>query len=161
MSNIHLASFKKITVDQMNQTQKKIRNNILSMLDFLDRCVGQPDKPNQEMSEIHLNEMYSIFANAIEEYGKLVYMKSIIQDSDNNYEVNYRNKFRDHTTKYHLALTELPKSISDVFEDGFTKMPMNILNVDLDDKGDPTWIEFDIDIDTLRKCVFDFRNQLV
>ena len=117
MSDIDLASFKKISVDQMNQTQKKIKNNILSMLDFLDRCLGQPDKPNQEMSEIHINEMYSIFANAIEEFGKLVYMKSIIADADNNYEVNYRHKFRDHTTKYHLALTELPKSIGDVFED--------------------------------------------
>ena len=57
MSDIDLASFKKISVDQMNQTQKKIRNNILSMLDFLDRCLGQPDKPNQEMSEIHINEI--------------------------------------------------------------------------------------------------------
>ena len=130
MSDIDLASFKKISVDQMNQTQKKIKNNILSMLDFLDRCLGQPDKPNKEMSEIHINEMYSIFANAIEEFGKLVYMKSVIADADNNYEVNYRHKFRDHTTTYHLALTELPKSIGDVFEDGFTKMPMNVLNVD-------------------------------
>jgi len=33
--------------------------------------------------------------------------------------------------------------------------------VDLDDKGDPTWIAFDLDMDTLRKCVFDFRNQLL
>ena len=158
MSDIHLASFKKITFDQMNQTQKKIRDNISSMLDFLDKCLGEPDKPNQEISEIYINEMYSIFANAIEEYGKLVYMKSLIQDSDNNYEVNYRHKFRDHTTKYHLALTELPKSISDVFEAGFTKMPMNVLNVDLDDNGNPTGITFDLDMNTLRKCVFDFRN---
>ena len=67
---------------------------------------------------------------------------------------------RDHTTKYHLALTDLPKSISDVFEEGFTKMPMNVLNVDLDDKGNPTWITFDLDMDTLRKCVYDFRSQL-
>ena len=115
----------------------------------------------KQVKKFHINEMYSIFANAIEEYGKLVYMKSIIVDADNNYEVNYRHKFRDHTTKYHLALTELPKYIGDVFEDGFTKMPMNVLNVDLDDTGDPTWIEFDIDMNTLRKCVFDFRNQLV
>jgi hypothetical protein len=155
-----MASFKKITVDQMNQTQKKIRNNISSMLDFLDKCLGKPDNPNQEISEIYINEMYSIFANAVEEYGKLVYMKSLIQDSDNNYEVNYRHKFRDHTTKSHLALTDLPKSISDVFEEGFTKMPMNVLNVDLDDKGNPTWITFDLDMDTLRKCVYDFRSQL-
>ena len=145
----------------MNQTQKKIKNNILSMLDFLDRCLGQPDKPNKEMSEIHINEMYSIFANAIEEFGKLVYMKSVIADADNNYEVNYRHKFRDHTTKYHLALTELPKSINDLFEAGFTKMPMNILNVDLDDEGSPTWITFDVDMNTLRKCVSDFRNHII
>jgi len=156
-----LASFQKITVEQMNQTQKKIHDNVSSMLDFLDKCLGKPDMPNKEMSEIYINEMYAIFANAIEEYGKLVYMKSLIQDSDNNYEVNYRHKFRNHTEKYHLALTELPKSISDVFEAGFTKMPMNVLNVDLDDKGNPTWITFDLDMDILRKCVFDFRNLLV
>ena len=156
-----MASFQKITVEQMNQTQKKIHDNVSSMLDFLDKCLGKPDMPNKEMSEIYINEMYAIFANAIEEYGKLVYMKSLIQDSDNNYEVNYRHKFRNHTEKYHLALTELPKSISDVFEAGFTKMPMNVLNVDLDDKGNPTWITFDLDMDILRKCVFDFRNLLV
>ena len=156
-----MASFQKITVEQMNQTQKKIHDNVSSMLDFLNKCLGKPDMPNKEMSEIYINEMYAIFANAIEEYGKLVYMKSLIQDSDNNYEVNYRHKFRNHTEKYHLALTELPKSISDVFEAGFTKMPMNVLNVDLDDKGNPTWITFDLDMDILRKCVFDFRNLLV
>ena len=153
-----MASFKKITSDQMNQTQKKIRDNVSSMLDFLSQCLGEPNNPNSGVLEIYINEMYSIFANAIEEYGKLVYLKSLVQDADNNYEVNYRHKFRDHTTKYHLALTELPKSIKDVFEEGFTKMPMNVLNVDLDDKGDPTWIAFDLDMDTLRKCVFDFRN---
>ena len=142
----------------MNQTQKKIRDNILSMLDFLDRCVGQPDKPNQEMSEIHLNEMYSIFANAIEEYGKLVYMKSLIQNTNNNYEVNYRYKFRDHTTKFDLALEQLPESINAVYESGFTQMAMNVLNVDLDNDNNPTDVTFALDIDTLRKCVFDFRN---
>jgi len=145
----------------MNQTQKKIRNNVSNMLNFLDKCLGQPDKPNRDMPNIYVYEMYSIFTHAVEEYGKLIYMKSLVQNTDNNFEVNYRYKFRDHTTKYHLALTELPKSIGDVFEDGFTKMPMNVLNVDLDDTGDPTWIEFDIDMNTLRKCVFDFRNQLV
>ena len=152
-----MASFKKITSDQMNQTQKKIRDNVSSMLDFLNQCLVEP---NTELSEIYINEMYSIFANAIEEYGKLVYMKSLTLDSDNKYEVNYRHKFRDHTTKYHLALTELPKSINDLFEAGFTKMPMNILNVDLDNEGNPTWITFDVDVNTLRKCVIDFRDHI-
>ena len=152
-----MASFKKITSDQMNQTQKKIRGNVSSMLDFLNQCLVDP---NTELSEVYINEMYSIFANAIEEYGKLVYMKSLTLDSENKYEVNYRHKFRDHTTKYHLALTELPKSINDLFEAGFTKMPMNILNVDLDNEGNPTWIAFDVDVNTLRKCVIDFRDHI-
>ena len=152
-----MASFKKITSDQMNQTQKKIRGNVSSMLDFLNQCLVEP---NTELSEVYINEMYSIFANAIEEYWKLVYMKSLTLDSDNKYEVNYRHKFRDHTTKYHLALTELPKSINDLFEAGFTKMPMNILNVDLDNEGNPTWIAFDVDVNTLRKCVIDFRDHI-
>lgn len=152
-----MASFKKITSDQMNQTQKKIRGNVSSMLDFLNQCLVEP---NTELSEVYINEMYSIFANAIEEYGKLVYMKSLTLDSENKYEVNYRHKFRDHTTKYHLALTELPKSINDLFEAGFTKMPMNILNVDLDNEGNPTWIAFDVDVNTLRKCVMDFRDHI-
>ena len=39
-------------------------------------------------------------------------------------------------------------------------MPMNVLNVDLDDKGDPTWIAFDVDVSTLRKCVMDFRDHI-
>ena len=141
----------------MNQTQKKIRNNVSSMLDFLNQCLVEP---NTELSEVYINEMYSIFANAIEEYGKLVYMKSLTLDSENKYEVNYRHKFRDHTTKYHLALTELPKSINDLFEAGFTDMPMNILNVDLDNEGNPTWITFDVDVSTLRKCVIDFRDHI-
>ena len=152
-----MASFKKITSDQMNQTQKKIRDNVSSMLDFLNQCLVEP---NTELSEVYINEMYSIFANAIEEYGKLVYMKSLTLDSENKYEVNYRHKFRDHTTKYHLALTELPKSINDLFEAGFTKMPMSILNVDLDNEGNPTWIAFDVDVNTLRKCVIDFRDHI-
>ena len=152
-----MASFKKITSDQMNQTQKKIRDNVSSMLDFLNQCLVEP---NTELSEVYINEMYSIFANAIEEYGKLVYMKSLTLDLDNKYEVNYRHKFRDHTTKYHLALTELPKSINDLFEAGFTEMQMNILNVDLDNEGNPTWIAFDVDVNTLRKCVIDFRDHI-
>jgi len=40
-------------------------------------------------------------------------------------------------------------------------MAMNVLNVDLDDNNNPTDIEFDIDIDVLRRCVFDFKNYFI
>jgi hypothetical protein len=156
-----LAGFKLITADQMNQTQKKIHRKISNMLDFLDQYLGQPDNPNQNMLQIYVYEMYSIFTHAVEEYGKLLYMKSLIQDANGKYDVNYRYKFRDHTTKFNLALADLPKSINVVYPGGFTKMSMNVLNVDLDDNNDPTDIEFDMDIDMLRKCVFDFRNHFI
>ena len=57
-----------------------------------------------------------------------------------------------------LALEQLPESINAVYESGFTKMAMNVLNVDLDNDNNPTDVTFTLDIDTLRKCVFDFRN---
>ena len=160
----------------MNQTQTKVLSNILRMLDFLDKCLGQPDSPNQDMPKIHVYEMYSIFAHAVEEYGKLLYMKSLIPDTNDNYEVNYRYKFRDHVTKFNLALADLPDSIKVVFHAQFDKsnfdstnhatketVPswdnrLNVLNVDLDDNNNPTDITFDVDINILRKCVFDFRN---
>ena len=42
----------------MNQTQKKIRGNVSSMLDFLNQCLVEP---NTELSEVYINEMYSTF----------------------------------------------------------------------------------------------------
>lgn len=160
----------------MNQTQTKIRGNISRMLDFLDKCLGLPDSPNHDMPKTHVYEMYSVFTHAVEEYGKLLYMKSLIQDTNNNYEVNYRYKFRDHTTKFNLALADLPDSIKVVFHAQFDESnsnstnnttketvlnwdnKLNVLNVDLDDNNNPTDITFDVDIDILRKGVFDFRN---
>lgn len=160
----------------MNQTQSKIRGNVSRMLDFLDKCLGQPDSPNHDMTKIHVYEMYSVFTHAVEEYGKLLYVKSLIPDTNGNYEVNYRYKFRDHVTKFNLALADLPDSIKVIFRAQFDEsnfdstnnateetVPnwdnrLNVLNVDLDDNNNPTDITFDVDIDILRKCVFDFRN---
>ena len=171
-----MASFKTITADQMNQTQTKIRGNISRMLDFLDKCLGRPDGPNYDMPKIHVYEMYSVFTHAVEEYGKLLYVKSLIPDINGNYEVNYRYKFRDHVTKFNLALADLPDSIKVMFHAQFDESNfdstnyatkgtasnwdnrLNILNVDLDDDNNPIDITFDVDIDMLRKCVFDFRN---
>jgi hypothetical protein len=128
------------------------------------------------MPKIYVYEMYSVFIHAVEEYGKLLYVKSLISDTNGNYEVNYRYKFRDHVTKFNLALADLPNSIKVAFNVQFDKsnsdstnsatektVPnwdtrLNVLNVDLDDDNNPIDITFDVDIDMLRKCVFDFRN---
>jgi hypothetical protein len=71
----------------------------------------------------------------------------------------------------------LPKSITVVYEGIFSsdfdsavfdtdtettwENRLNVLNTDIDDDGNPTNISFNVDIDKLRQCVFDFRNFLV
>lgn len=98
-------------------------------------------------------------------------------NEDGTYSIEYSNKFRNHKTKFGLALNALPKSITVVYEGSFSsdfdsvlfdtdtettwENRLNVLNTDIDDDGNPTNISFNVDIDKLRQCVFDFRNFLV
>ena len=163
----------------MTDTQTKIRGNVARMLDFLYTCVGDPNSPNYDMPDTHIYEIYSILTHAIEEYGKLIYLKSLTHNSDNKYDIDYSNKFTSHKTKFRLALKDLPDSIKAVYPNGFatsgfTKSDqtttieptwnnrLDVLNVDLVKdglkKGNPTNIEFNVDIDALRKSIFEFRS---
>jgi len=163
----------------MTDIQTKIRGNVARMLDFLYKCVGDPNSPNHDMPDIHIYEIYSILTHAIEEYGKLIYLKSLTRNSDNKYDVDYSNKFTSHKTKFRLALKDLPDSIKAAYPNGFatsgfTKLDqtttveptwnnrLDVLNVDLVkdglEKGNPTDIEFNVDMDTLRKSIFEFRS---
>jgi len=163
----------------MADIQAKIRGNVARMLDFLYRCVGDPNSPNYDMPDIHIHEIYSIFTHAVEEYGKLIYLKSLTRNSDNRYDVDYSNKFTSHKTKFRLALKDLPDSVKAAYPNGFatsgftkpgqtdTAEPvwnnrLDVLNVDLIrdglGKGNPTDIEFKVDIDALRRSIFEFRS---
>ena len=77
----------------MTYTQTKIRGNVARMLDFLYTCVGDPNSPNYDMPDTHIYEIYSVLTHAIEEYGKLIYLKSLTHNSDNKYDIDYSNKF--------------------------------------------------------------------
>lgn len=162
----------------MTDTQTKIRGNVARMLDFLYTCVGDPNSPNYDMPDTHIYEIYSILTHAIEEYGKLIYLKSLTHNSDNKYDIDYSNKFTSHKTKFRLALKDLPDSIKAAYPNGFatsgfiksdqtTTEPiwnnrLDVLNVDLVkdglEKGNPANIEFNVDMDTLRKSIFEFRS---
>ena len=167
-----------ITEKQMTDMQTKIRANVARMLDFLYKCTGDPNDPNYDMPDTHIYEIYSILTHAVEEYGKLLYVKSLMPNLDNKYDVDYSNKFTSHKTKFRLALKDLPASIKAVYPNGFAICGFNksgqttaestwnnrsdVLNVDLIkdglQKGDPTEIEFVVDFDTLRKSIFEFRS---
>jgi len=167
-----------ITEEQMNSLQIKIRGNVDRMLQFLYQIIGYPEDKKYVLTPEHKYECYAIFTHAVEEYGKLLYLKSLVSDNEGNYTIEYASKFTNHVPKFNLALGTLPQSIKVVYEGNFDSEifdsnlfdtdvaatwtnRLNVLNTDIDEKGDPTDINFNVDIDKLRQCIFDFRNFLV
>jgi len=162
----------------MDSLQTKVCGNVSRMLDFLNKSLGSLVEPNYGMDKVYVYENYVIFNHAVEEYGKLLYLRTLEPNENGKYTIEYRDKFRDHDTKFDLALADLPESIKVVYKAPFdssnfdstnfssedTKPTwanrLNVLNTDIDDDGNPTDITFNVDIDELRKSVFDFRNFL-
>ena len=171
------AKIKIISKEQMKSLQTKTRGNVDRMLQFLYQIIGYPEDKKYVLSKEHVYECYAIFTHAVEEYGKLLYLRTLAPNEDGTYSIEYLNKFRNHKTKFGLALNVLPKSITVVYEGNFSsdfdsvsfdtdtettwENRLNVLNTDIDDDGNPTNISFNVDIDKLRQCVFDFRNFLV
>lgn len=158
--------FKEITQDQMDSLQSKVRGNVSRMLDFLNKSLGSPTDPNYAMDKVYSYENYVIFNHAVEEYGKLLYLRTLEPNENGNYTIEYRDKFRSHEIKFGLALAALPESIKVVYKAGSENTEpswsnrLNVLNTDIDDDGEPTDITFNVDMDELRQSVFDFRNFL-
>ncbi|MEX2192492.1 MAG: hypothetical protein WD717_03835 [Nitrosarchaeum sp.] len=165
-----------MTKEQMESLQVKTSGNIARMLDFLHQNLGNPDEIKHGLNKVHVYECYAIFTHAVEEYGKLLYLKSLKPDEKEIYTIEYIHKFKNHKTKFSLALDKLPKSIKVVYEGKYSdafdlvlfdtdteatwENRLNVLNTDIDDDGNPIDISFTVDIDRLRQCVFEFRNFL-
>jgi len=156
-------SVKTITEPQLDATKEKVRGNIRRMLDFLHDCLGHPECPNHAVKNVHVNEMYSVFTHAVEEYGKMLYLESLEPNESGSYKVDYASKFCNHKHKFNRALEKLPPSIKDVYDkppsEEMWERRLNILNVDLDSNGDPTRIDLHVNIDKLRQSVWNFRSR--
>ena len=108
--------FIKITKEQHQNLIKKVRDNVDRMLIFLEDVLGTPKFPKATKG---LLECYVIFTHAVEEYGKLLYLESIEQNSDGTYDIEYdsdkkegsQGYFKNHKKKFELALEALPHSI--------------------------------------------------
>jgi hypothetical protein len=167
---------KTITKEQMHALQVKTKGNVDRLLQFLYQIIGYPEDKKYGLDKVHVYECYVIFTHAVEEYGKLLYLRALEPDEKGNYTIEYSKKFKDHKTKFEFALDNLPKSIKVVYEGSFSadydpsdfdtdveatwENRLNVLNTDIDDDGNPTNISFVVDIDSLRQSVFDFRNFL-
>lgn len=160
----------------MKSLQEKTRGNVDRMLLFLYQIIGYPEDKKYVLNKVHVYECYAVFTHAVEEYGKLLYLRTLDPDEKDNYAIEYSKKFTNHKTKFGLALDNLPESITVVYQGSFSsdfdsssfdtdtettwEHRLNVLNTDIDDNGNPTDISFNVDMDKLRQCVFDFRNFL-
>ena len=167
---------RKISKEQMEALQTKTRGNVDRMLHFLYQNIGYPEDKKYGLDKVHVYECYAVFTHAVEEYEKLLYLRTLEPDENGNYTIEYAKKFTNHKTKFKLALEALPESIKVVYQgdhssdfassdfDSDTESTwenrLNVFNTDIDNDGNPTDISFNVDIDKLRKCVFDFRNFL-
>jgi len=143
----------------MSSLQNKIRGNVDRMLQFLYQIIGYPKDKKHVLTPEHKYECYAIFTHAVEEYGKLLYLRSLSADETGKYTIDYANTFTNHKPKFKLALDELPKSIKVVYDGSFDSEffdsnlfdtdveatwnnRLNVLNVDIDNNGNPTDIDF-------------------
>lgn len=177
--------FKTITYDQWQSLQTKTRSNANHILQFLENILGSPSYQRSIPTEF-VFECFALFTHAIEEYGKLLYLKLLTPDITNVITIEYDKSkksgsngfFKDHNYKFNLANNALPNSIKTVYEGAFDSnffdskifdtdtIPnwddrLNILNTDIDLNGDPTNITTNVDLDKLRQSIFDFRNLLL
>jgi len=160
----------------MESLQQKTRGNIDRMLAFLYQIIGYPNDKKYVLTTDHIYECFAIFTHAVEEYGKLLYLRTLNPDKDGIYTIEYSDKFANHTPKFKFALEKLPESIKVVYQGNFSsdfgssdfdtdteatwENRLNVLNTDIDTDGNPTNISFNVDIERLRQSVFDFRNFL-
>lgn len=168
---------KTITKEQMGSLQTKTAGNISRMLDFLYQVIGSPEEKKGVVHNVHVYECYAVFTHAVEEYGKLLYLKMLTPDDNGNYKIKYSEIFTNHVPKFRYALEKLPESIKVVHQGDFAYENydseshhtdvlttwinrLNVLNTDIDDDGNPTNISFNVNMDKLRQCVLDFRNFL-
>jgi len=165
-----------ISKEQLRILQNKVMGNCERMLGFLSKVLGSPEYPSHEIPTDYIYELYAIFTHAVEEYGKYVYLVKLEPNKKRNYNIE-SGKFMDHESKFDLALANLLDEVkvvfnapfdSKVFSDDFginDTLPtwqnrVNILNVDIDVNGDATDITFKVDMNELRKSIWEMQNNI-
>ncbi len=175
-----------ITKDQWIALMTKTRSNAEMILDSIEKTIGTPSNPIHPGANVYGKFMnFVLMTHAVEEYGKVLYLKDITPNSNGDYDIEYdydkkgktsKGLFKNHNHKFDLAIADLNElaivhegSFSDDFDsksfDTDTAADwdsrLNIMNTDIDQDGNPIDITSTIDLDTLRQSVFDFKTKLL
>lgn len=175
-----------ITKSQWIALMTKTRSNAESLVDVIEKSIGTPTQIIRVGGNAYTKLAYfATLTHAIEEYGKLLYLKGLSPNASGNYEIEYdkggrqnvsRGLFKDHDYKINLAISDLNSSLEvhkGIMDDNFdnkimdtdTKIDwnarLNIYNTDIDLEGNPTNIYSTIDLDLLRQSIFDFKTHLL
>ncbi len=175
--------FINLTHDQWTALMTKTRANAESILTHIENTIGNTSNPISQGTNVYGKYMaYVLFSHAVEEYGKLLYLKNISPDANGEYVVEYdkgqdsNGYFKDHSYKFQLAEQNLGEIVkvhegsfdsqsftSDFDVDTITDWDsrLNIMNTDINLDKTPTNITISVDLDMLRKNVFDFKNRVL
>jgi len=165
-----------ISKEQLKILGNKVMGNCERMLGFLSKVLGSPEYPDHRIPTDYIYELYAIFTHAVEEYGKYVYLAKLKPNKKGRYNIE-SDVFMNHDQKFDLALENLPDEVKVVFNAPFDsknysadyeidntlptwKNRVNVLNVDIDENGDSTDITFKVDMNELRKSVWEMQNNI-
>ena len=134
------SEIKIVDKETRNKIISEILCNVHYILESVKVLLDFDVQKNKKFPGDHPHVVAGLYTHAIEEFGKYLYLKSLIV-KDNNYEIDYWQKFRNHTEKFERSLTYLPSECKLVHSGGFS-------NTGFTDSG------FDVDI------IADFNTRL-
>jgi len=164
-----------ITEQQWRTLRSETFNTILMILEGVERLVDDKYKvTGVVVPETLLGS--ALLSHAVEEYGKLLYLKSLSVNNGNvDVEYNY-GKFKDHNYKIKQAIDNLPsgctlvkqgvfdpkvfsKSSFDTGTEVDWQTRLDIFNTDLDNNGNVKKYP-SVDFDTLKNATIEFRKEV-
>jgi len=167
-------SEKIISEEQWKKLKKETLNTVFGILESVDVLVKHIESPEYGKDTTPIM-CAGLFTHAVEEYGKLLYLKNL-KPKNGKVTIDYYGKFRDHDYKFNLALEKLPTNCKIIKEgifdqkifdpkifntgtiaDWYTRL--QIFNTDLDDSGNVKEYPL-VDKDVLKKVAFNFRNEM-
>lgn len=167
-------AIKTITESQWKKLQSETFSTIMAIMETVDVLIQHTNSPAYGKDTTHIM-CAALYTHAVEEYGKLLYVQSL-SPINGQVEMDYDAKFKNHKHKFPLALSQLPKDCTVLYQGIFDSAifqrnvfdtdtitewntRLDIFNTDLDANGNvkpyPT-----IDLDKLRKAVFEFRTHM-
>ncbi|MDE1829407.1 MAG: hypothetical protein KGI25_03695 [Thaumarchaeota archaeon] len=169
---------KSIPKDKWVDLKRETHNTIVYILEAVE-TLRDHITANVQLSASEIMMCAGLYSHAVEEYGKLIYLKSLSPKPDGNVDIEFGNrrspgKFDNHKHKFELAIATLPPQCTTLHSGAFTRdsysreshdvdtisdweTRLTIFNTDFREDGTvkryPT-----VDVENLRTAITEFRN---